>query len=203
MLTLSVWAQEDTSGTDQKQIKTIFSKQVSSSGFGTFDMNLTSINNRFALLLGGHGGLIFNKKIILGFGGYGITTPAKFDGIDPAQPLEISGGYGGIMTGYIFSPLEVFHVSVPLFVGIGGLNVDEADFIFDPDSPFVDRTVENTMFVIIEPGIQLEVNLTRWFRIGMGLSYRMTEGVDLPRNQLTDKDVTGLSGNLSFKFGGF
>lgn len=202
VVAVPTWAQEDYEE-DDDNIKTIFSKEAKATGFGAFDMTLTSMNDRFALLLGGHGGLIFNKKIMLGFGGYGITTPVKFDGIDPSEPLELSGGYGGLVTGYIWNPLEVFHVSIPLFIGIGGMNVDEAGFIFDPDNPFLDRTIENSMFVVLEPGIQMEVNITKWFRMGMGLSYRFTEGLDLPRNQITDEDISGLSGNLSFKFGGF
>ncbi len=197
---LPVMGQED----DRRdEIKTIFNQEAKASGFGAFDMSLTALNDRFALIMGGHGGLIFNKKLILGFGGYGITTPVRFEGTDPNETLQLSGGYGGIMAGYILNPVEVFHVSIPIFVGIGGMNVDEADFTFDPDNPFLDHTVENSMFVVLEPGIQLEVNITRWFRMGMGLSYRFTEGVDLPRNEITDENTSGLAGNLSFKFGGF
>ena len=91
-----------------------------------------------------------NKKIILGFGGYGIATPIKFDGIDPAESLEIYVGYGGIMTGYIWKPIEAFHLTIPFFAGVGGLSVDEADFSFNPDDPFYNKSIENTTFVVIQ-----------------------------------------------------
>lgn len=197
------FAQDDYDESSKNEIKTIFNKETSATGFGAFDMVFTGIKDGYALLLGGHGGLIFNKKVMLGFGGYGITTPIKFDGIDPSEPLELTGGYGGFVLGYVLAPREVFHAAFPVTIGVGGMNVREADFRYDINDPLVNDRIENSIFVVIEPGAQMEINITRFFRLAVGLSYRITEGVNLEKNNITDKDTSGLAGNVSFKFGGF
>ena len=208
LLTGAAFAQDDEfreeeRSRDSDKINTIFNNDVRATGFGSFDMAFTGINDGYALLLGGHGGLIFNKKIMLGFGGMGITTPVEFNGINPTEPLELTGGYGGFLFGYILAPREVFHVAFPVTLGVGGLDVRESAFNFDPGNPNITDRIENSVFVIVEPGVQLEVNVTRFFRLGLGLTYRFTEGVDLSLNNITDKDISGLAGNVSFKFGGF
>ena len=198
------FAQEDEyEESSRNEIKTIFSKETKATGFGAFDMTFTGMNDGYALLLGGHGGLIFNKKVMVGFGGYGITTPVKFEGIDPSEPLELTGGYGGFVLGYVLAPREVFHASFPMIIGVGGMDVREADFRYDINDPLINDRIENSIFVVIEPGAQMEINITRFFRLGVGLSYRFTEGVNLERNNITDEDTSGLAGNISFKFGGF
>jgi len=69
-------------------------------------------------------------------------------------------------------------------------------------------------FFLVEPGVDLEFNVVKFFRIGVGASYRFTNGVSLRYKQLDanfdeivteiDKDaLDSFSFNLCFKFGWF
>ena len=62
------------------------------------------------------------------------------------------------------------------------------------------RTIESSVFVA-EPGAHLELNVTRWFRPGIGAGYRYVNGSDLPG--VTDGSLGGAVGTLTFKFGRF
>ena len=62
--------------------------------------------------------------------------------------------------------------------------------------------VENSAFLLFEPGLQLEVNVTQFMKIGLGAGYRMVQGTTL-RNDITDDDLTYWTGNFSLIFGKF
>ncbi|MEO1052031.1 MAG: hypothetical protein AAFX87_15470 [Bacteroidota bacterium] len=191
-----VFGQDD----DDKDIKSIFSKGTKVQGFGSFDMKITEMVDDVTLLLGGHGGLIINKHTIVGIGGYGITTNNRFRGIVPNEDLDLFGGYGGLVLGYILAPREIVHISFPVLIGAGGLEVSDGDF-FSPSPGDLGTIVERSAFFIVEPGAEAEINVTKFFRIGLGASYRLITGTDL--TNISDDDVSGLSGQISFKFGNF
>jgi hypothetical protein len=60
---------------------------------------------------------------------------------------------------------------------------------------------ETTAFFVVEPGLEVEVNITRFFKIGIGASYRLVRESDL--STVSDNDLSGFSGGLSLKFGKF
>ena len=62
--------------------------------------------------------------------------------------------------------------------------------------------VENSAFLLFEPGLQLEVNVAQFMKIGLGAGYRMVQGTTL-RNDITDDDLTYWTGNFSLIFGKF
>lgn len=194
-------ANQDNNNDDE--IKTIFSKDTKVSGYGSFDMNITEINRRNTLLLGGVGALIFDKKFEVGFAGYGISSSNKFQGLSPAKELRLVGGWGGLHLGYILAPQEVFHVQFPLFLGIGGMQIIDPEYNWNPNEPFVTDVIDRTILFLIEPGVSLEINVTRFMRLSAGAKYRYTQGVEFNSNQIFDEDISGFSGHLSFNFGFF
>lgn len=190
-------AQQDAGG----EIKTIFSKDSEISGFGSFDMKLSDFNEDKALFLGGHGGVILNKHFIIGIGGYGITTNNTFDGITPNKELDLYSGYGGIVLGYVIAPREVIHISFPLLVGAGGVEVVDKSLASDIDDRGV--TVERSAFFVVEPTAQVEVNITKFFRFAVVGGYRLVQGSSLDINRIKDEDLTSWTAGVSFKFGKF
>ena len=52
-----------------------------------------------------------------------------------------------------------------------------------------------------EPGALIEVNITNFFHIGLGVSYRFIDGLNM--ENLSSEDLTDWSANLVFKFGSF
>jgi hypothetical protein len=99
----------------------------------------------------------------------------------------------------MIAPEKMIHLSIPVLLGAGGVEVsDENFFLSSSDS---DYSIERSAFFVVEPGLDLEVNITKVLRLAVGASYRWVTGTDL--STLTDNDLTNWSGNFSIRFGGF
>jgi len=62
--------------------------------------------------------------------------------------------------------------------------------------------VGETDFVfVLEPAVCAELNITNWFRLNAGVSYRLVAGIE--QVGLSDSDFSGLNATLTFKFGRF
>ena len=195
-VTLAASAQDD-------DVKTLFSKDSEIRGFGAFDMKLTDFHDEKALFLGGYGGVILNKHFMFGGGGYGLTTKNDFEVAGEngtTQKLNLYGGYGGLMLGYIIAPKEVIHISFPVLIGAGGVEVT------DDSRPVVDdqrATIERSAFFVVEPTLEIEMNVARFLRIAIGGGYRFIQGVDLDVNNISNDDLSSWTAGISFKAGKF
>lgn len=176
------------------QEQTLLSGDIKSGGFGGPVIKFTQLNDEFGLMVGGRGGWIINRVFVIGGGGYGLTNDIEVKNInsDSAQCLDL--GYGGLELEYIAASNKVIHFSVQSLFGAGGVNYrdQESRQVNSPDGD---------AFWIIEPGLNLMLNVTTFFRIGFGASYRIIADVDL--DDLNNADLSGLSAVLTFKFGEF
>ena len=75
----------------------------------------------------------------------------------------------------------------------GGVSVE--------DATSDDSEIESSGIFVIEPGINLEFNVSKYFIPGISLSYRQVFGSSLVN--LSDQDISGVSIGLMFKFGNF
>lgn len=207
LVSLTAFSQDDFAS--NTEIKTLIHKGAKIRGFMAFDMKLSDIHKYNSLLVGGHMGLILQDHLMIGGGGYGISSTNKFDGVDSngdAQELYIFGGYGGIVLGYTVAPREIIHISFPVLIGGGGFEVSDSNIsrtVRDQDFINSDHRVEYSSAFVVEPGVEAEINITKFFRLGFGGSYRIVQGVNLNINNITDKDLTSWSTHISFKFGKF
>lgn len=193
-------------GRDSQEIKTLFSKGSKVRGFGSLDVKYSEFNKDNSLLVGVKGGVIINRHLILGLGGYGLSSINKFNGIDPNQELFLYGGYGGLLIGYTIAPKEVIHISFPILIAAGGFEISDRNYFNEfrnRDQIELDNTVERSTALVIEPGVEIEINVTKFFRIAVGGSYRVVQGVTLDRNNITDDDLTSWATHASLKFGKF
>ena len=87
--------------------------------------------------------------------------------------------------------MHLAHLS--LHTLIGGGNIYYHDYYW--------RTSGDDVFFVMEPGIDLELNVSRCFRFGLGGTYRFVNGISMP--EFTDQDMSGFSVALTFKFGRF
>lgn len=194
----------DTHNPDDDRIKSLLGRENDLNGFGAVDLKIGDFIGERALLVGSYGGFIINRKYLFGLAGYGIATNVEFEGRIPGEseikPLNLHGGYGGIMIGLTLAPRELIHVSMPIVFGAGAVDIVDKDFFVNnpADSEF---TIENSAFFIVEPGLQVEFNMTNYFRFGVGATYRHIAGTDL--SNLKDDDISGLNAILSFRFGRF
>lgn len=191
------------------QEQTLLSGQVEHGGFGGPVVKVTRINGQDAVLVGGRGGWIINHTFVIGGGGYGLVTDVK-----PAVPglfneNKIMLGYGGLELEFIIESDRIVHLTVPLLIGAGAVGYrtgywgDDLDLHAGFDNKF-------DSFFIIEPGVDLELNVVSFFRINAGISYRHVSGITTPvdflgtpRPLTSNNDLRGVSWVIGFKFGSF
>ncbi|MDY6800349.1 MAG: hypothetical protein SVU94_03900, partial [Bacteroidota bacterium] len=166
LLTLMVqvsFAQENNEKNGNDDIQTIFSDKnlKFSGGFTAPELKVGNIYDDNGILFGGRMGAIFNDRFTVGLGGYGLTAKSSFnydfdgDGPEPLRNVCIGMGYGGLALEYAFFSKKAIHFTVPVLVGAGG-------FVFyEGTGDFWDEfyEYESTAAFILEPGINLELNL--------------------------------------------
>jgi len=164
-------------------------------GFGGPVVKFTQVADKFGVFVGGRGGWIINHTLVLGGGGYGLANPHDFTLIVDGTERRLGLGYGGLEMEYINRWDEVAHLTAGLLIGGGGASWY--------DWRYQDWGFENytDAFFVAEPTLSLEVNIVSFFRIAVGGSYRFVTSVDLVG--LSDSDLSGGAGSITFKFGSF
>ncbi len=193
-----------------QQHETLFGSPVEHGGFGGLVSKLTSIKGEAGLMMGGYGGWLIDHKFMIGGGGYGLVTNVRASAEAEAayspynEPLYVDFGYGGLMLEYIFAPSRLLHVNVQALIGAGGVTHRTYHYenFFDHDGSDVQQYGSKDAVFVTEPAINVELNVTEWFRIAAGGSYRFVNGVNEVRG-VSDGDLSGPSGTLALKFGGF
>lgn len=185
--------------------QTIFgSGQPKKSGaYGAIANKFTRINGSFANINEVYGGWFVNRSLLIG-----ASISATSNRIDVPEVNKLWDGgrmtyqYGqvGLMTEYVIGSTKKVHFAVNLVTGAGFmLQYDRYD-LRDWDDHYV-RNNNPSFFFVMEPGAQLELNLINWMRFSPGVSYRRTFGSD--SKGLSDNDISGFAGNITFKFGRF
>ena len=170
-------------------METLFSDEpLQVSGYVGPEAQFTSMKGNFGFLLGGRGGAIFNDRFVVGGAAYGLVQPTLNLPLD-GDTKRMGVGYGGLLLEYYFSPRSLINYSVGALVGSGGV------------AEIGDRAGRRTAFFVLQPEVNVFVNVTRFFRVGTGVAYRYSNGLNL--NGFTDDDFRGFSGSLIFAFGGF
>ncbi|MFH2095542.1 MAG: hypothetical protein ABIJ16_07550 [Bacteroidota bacterium] len=184
---------------DDDGIHTILGDVHSYGGYGAFTMNYTEIDGKEGMSIGGRGGLIIGHGLTIGLGGYGFFNDYYYDPY-LFENVNIEGGYGGFFLEPIILPKFPVHLAFPVFFGAGGVAYMSDNYYNDYDE-WESDVRDSDAFLVVEPGVELELNLLKFFRISFGASYRYTTDINLMN---TKKDVlNGLSTGITFKLGGF
>lgn len=205
-------AQEDNEQSTE-EYRTLFqSDKITNGGYGAILMNYSQIDGKDAFLVGMRGMWIINHGIGIGVGGYGFANDLQYDNPPGTSPTDYSlaGGYGGLIIEPIIGAKHPVHVSFPVLIGAGGVAYIRQYWNTYPQYPdeYNYYTEDATAYFVLEPGIELEFNMVKFFRIGLGAYYRYTSDVNLSAWNGTDysnvsPDLKGFSFGLSLKFGKF
>lgn len=172
----------------KKEVETLFQSQKGFGGYFGLTMGYSNINGQDALVAGGRFMFVANHYLGIGIGGKGfVTTPMSI--IDEVYTYS-AGGYGGLYLEPVILSLKPVHIAIPILIGGGGIY-----------NEYIVNYTESAFF-IIEPGIDVELNIAKWFRIGLGASYKFTSKLESLPNQPTDL-LNGFNYGLTFKFGWF
>ena len=177
------------------QDETLIKGEVESGGYGAPIFKVGQINGATGVFVGGQGGWIINHSFVLGGKGYGLVNNVDIEG---SQNLKLDFGCGGVLLEYIFSSEKILHVVINTMIGAGGVRYAEKDYSNDYED---EVDYNSSSFFVLEPGIYMVLNISSYFRIGAGITYRYVNGVEY--ENLTNADLSGVSGEIVFKFGSF
>jgi hypothetical protein len=196
---------------NEDHVQTLFRPGTGITGFGSMDTRFTRLRGEEALLLGIKGGIIFDGRLFVGLSGHGMVTPNRFTGqtsspggIQVDRNLSLKFGYGGVELGYALAPVKVVHIYIPVLFGAGmGEVVHKFDDQVDFNSvPYSEAVVDNSIFLVVEPGLQVEVNILPYMKFGFGGSYRQVFGANLAFG-IDDPSLSGWAGSFTVTWGVF
>ena len=201
----------------QDEMQTVFGnpdKKTEHGGYGAFTMGYTKIDNQSAVIMGGRAGWLIDHHFTLGFAGYGF-----FNNLDESSQANsyddrsLAGGYGGLFMEAIIAPNYPVHVTFPVLIGAGGATAQYGNIWDEYYWQSYNYYYNSDAFFVVEPGVELEVNVLKFFRLALGAKYRFTSGLNLyydyydDGNYIQEKvDPNALNDftfDLSLKFGWF
>ena len=172
--------------------ETLLGDDIENGGYGAFVVKYGRIMGTDGFFVGGQGGWIINHALVIGAGGFGLVSEIGFD---EEYCSYLGFGYGGLLLEYIIASHKLVHLSIQTIVGAGGIGhrqdwYCEEKYKYDGDA-----------FFALEPGVNLELNLHRIARVGVGGTYRYVSGVRY--QDLCDSDLSGFAVQFMVKFGSF
>lgn len=195
-------------GQTDSEYKTIFGEKKGG-GYGSFSIGYSQIDDSDALMLSSRGGMIFSQSVALGIAGSGFVSAYKFNP-DLNKKGSLAGGYGGVFLEFIVASKLPVHINFPILAGLGATAYttwENEGTNYDP----VNDVQSMATFLVIEPGVELEVNTGNVFRVAAYMKYRFTNNVDISTNNLNGvklalvnpEALNTISAGLIFKFGRF
>ena len=184
---------------DDNHISTLFSKNRSNGGYGALSFSYTQIDGKDAFLMGARGSWIIDHSFAIGLGGVGFINDVNYHRwVDNQLNNHLAGGYGGIYLEPIIAPRLPVHISIPILLGVGGISyVEDRDYWDD----WIYDDTRSDAFLVFEPSVELEFNMTRHLRLAGSVGYRFTSKIEM---QNTDPDIMeGTNFGLVMKFGKF
>ena len=191
------------------QQQTLFGNGMTAGGYAGLTMSSGPSAEGVSPFLGVEGMLSLNHCFELGMGFRGLVE-------EPMSPFSeeqrYSLGYGGMMVGMNLLPQQLVHLNLHLLVGGGSLisyfpKHDHDDWT-EPywsdkrlEEHHWDEPVTFDGFYAVEPGITMVMNFHSLVRIGAGVNYRSTHGIE--SLNMTDADWDGITPHLIIRVGKF
>ncbi|MCL2063233.1 MAG: hypothetical protein FWG98_02535 [Candidatus Cloacimonetes bacterium] len=174
--------------------------------YGNFETKISQVDDDWGVFVGAKGGIMVNDTYTLCLAGY-VLFPQPTDlhctnyGYKNFKFNELRGGYGGLVFEYIYRSSNLFHASVSTLVGVGGMKISHESKYYHTYYRYNDHPLRS--FMIFEPGLHANLNLTRNFKATIGTSYRITPNTSLKyhgREFATSSVFDGLSINMGIVF---
>ena len=204
----------------KEEMKLLFHKKnkenshIANGGYGSINMGWTQIDSHSAIVMGARFAWVANHHFSLGLAGNGFFSDFNTNSNEDPSEYFLAGGYGGLLFEPIVAPMSPVHVSFPVILGIGGVTASPANGWNDFNYNYNNYYYDNDMYFLVEPGVDVEFNIAKFFRLALEATYRLTDGVNLKyryldnsNNEITeivDKNaLNGFNVGVSLKFGWF
>lgn len=178
------------SAQDQDSRETIFNPDLRVSELWTPEVKINSMQGDLGTLIGFYGGALINRTFLIGISG----------GVNLGHP-RINYGYFGGLGQIIIKPEKLVHMSGQLLVAFGTTKDYE-----NPKNGIFDNfwNISGAGFFMLEPGINIEINLSTKLTMVTGISYRSVSGLnpddeDISITHVTNNDLSGLNLNIGLK----
>lgn len=145
--------------------------------WGGASNGMVKLGNDFSLNNGGFFTFEINDNFLIGWEGYGSGSV-----LEDGRKIDLDGN--DLLLGYGFDSYRVIHPFAYIKTGSSRLEINDGP----SDNVFV-----------LQPTIGGEINVFRWFRVGMDAGYRFVSGVNT--GGLSDNDLSSPLVNLRLKFG--
>lgn len=178
--------------------KTVFKREKRDGFYIGSSLAYSPIDNADAMVASTRMGWIMDRWFAFGLVGSAFVNnfnQYSESFLDPSDILFLAGAYGGFFIEPILMPLKPVHLSFPIIVGGGGV-LSFHDFPY-----YSSEGISEDMFFVLEPGIELEVNFTRWMRVGVFATYRYTSDINI--ESVNKNALRKYSAGLSLKVGWF
>jgi hypothetical protein len=184
---------------------TLVSGESAHGGFGGPVFKVSMLNGETAFFTGGRGGWLIDHVVFIGGGGYGQTVDIKAPAGAVAyfaeeannSELKLSIEYGGLYLGYINDWEKLLHYSFNALIGSGKVSYRDTGWKGYREDHFYRQ---DEIFVF-EPGIDVELNITKRLRFTAGVSYLYVGGLKL--YGLNESEISGPGASCMIKFGAF
>jgi hypothetical protein len=177
---------------DDDSTESLFRSGVNVTELWTPEIKINSIQGGIGTLVGIYGGALINKTYLIGISG----------GVNLGHPRVNYGYFGGIVQ-YIHNSSELVHWSSQIVLAYGSTKDYE-----NPKSGLLDNfwNISGAHFFIMEPGVNIEVNLSGRTTFVAGISYRYATGLDESNENISithvnNRDMSGLNFNIGLKIG--
>jgi hypothetical protein len=191
MIVILIFLAVESPAQEQDSTHALFSSNVKVSEIWTPEIKINSIQGDIGTLIGFYGGAVFNHSILLGISG----------GVNLSHP-RVNYGYFGAVGQYIYKPSNLWHCSGQILLAYGSTKDYE-----NPKSGLLDNfwNISGASFFLMEPGINLELNLSKRLTLVTGISYRYVSGLNennenVQITHVTNKDLSGINFNIGLKF---
>jgi len=188
-------------------VKTIFKKSDHHAKIGYYigpDAAYTQFKGKDVFLVGLSFGTIIDHFFSVWLAGSLIVNSRNlwYDNVrfEDKAGAYLYGGYGGVKFEFRILPSSPIHVNFPILIGAGGLvynnwNYSNHNFIYNGE------TLDSDAFFVVEPGVMVELNLIKFMRLDLGISYRYVPDLDLMNT--SSGLINNFNANIGLRFGKF
>ena len=166
------------------------------------NMAYGEIKNKDTFFTGLKVAYVANQQFEVGLSTVGFYSQQNLTGALSANNEDLIGGYVGLHLEPIFFSKSLVNLSFPVLIGAGAVGYVDGDFFENDDYDYDHDDFETADAIfVLEPGVNLLFNVSRYLQLEAGVKYRFSSHIDLTPNSISR--ISGFSGGIGVKVGIF
>lgn len=146
--------------------------------------------------------VLLNNRLGMGIATQTVSTQTFVPASINSNPListiySLQSRFTGLKFEYILMPTKLIHITFPLLIGTSTAAAVPSGGGGKGRGP-----MPNNYFVV-QPGVQVELNLINYIKLYTGINYRLSKGNNIINLDLPGNTLQGLSFNIGTKIGVF